>query len=112
MDPLNELSWAIGTLEGVVKSMAETTVRQVEAAEANREAMRQAIGELGKGLDALRRDVESLSEAMTSIKPTVQRMAEARLIGRGMVMGIGLIAALTGSGIALMLQKIFGGLSP
>lgn len=112
VDPLNELSRAIGTLEGVVTSMAESTARQVEAAEVSREAMRQAISALGKGLDALRHDVEALSGAVTGMKPTVERVAEARLIGRGMVMGIGLVAALTGSGVALILQKVFGGLTP
>ena len=112
VDPLNELSRAIGTLEGVVNSMAEATAKQVEATEVSSEAMRQAISALGKGLDALRHDVEALSGAVTSMKPTVERVAEARLIGRGMVMGIGLVAALTGSGVALILQKIFGGLSP
>ena len=112
VDPLNELSRAIGTLEGVVTSMAEATAKQVEAAEASREAMRQAIAALGSGLDGLRRDVEALSSVVTGMRPTVERVAEARLIGRGMVMGIGLVAALTGSGVALILQKVFGGLTP
>lgn len=112
VDPLNELSRAIGTLEGLVTSMAEATAKQVEAAEVSREAMRQAISALGSGLDALRRDVENLSDAVTSMKPTVRRMADAQLIGRGVMLGIGTVAALTGSGVALVLQKIFGGISP
>lgn len=111
VDPLNELSRAIGTLEGIVNSIAEITTRQMEVAEVSREAMRQSIAALGSGLDGLRRDVEVLSGAVTGMKPTVERVAEARLIGRGMVMGIGLVAALTGSSVALLLQKIFGGFS-
>lgn len=112
VDPLNELSRAIGILEGLVTSMAEATAKQVEEAEVSREAMRQAISALGSGLDALRRDVENLSDAVTSMKPTVRRMADAQLIGRGVMLGIGVVAALTGSGVALVLQKIFGGLTP
>lgn len=112
VDPLNEFSRAIGTLEGIVTTLAETVTRQNESAEASREAVRQTIQTLGAGLTSLRRDVELLSDAVATMTPTVKRVAEAQLIGRGVVMGVGIVAALTGSGVAFILQKLFGALSP
>lgn len=112
VDPLNELSRAIGTLEGIVASLTEAVTRQGESAEASRETVRMTIQGLGDGLTGLRRDVEILSGVVSDMTPTVNRVAEAQLIGRGVVMGIGLVAALTGSGVALILQKLFGGFAP
>jgi len=76
VDPLNELSRAIGTLEGIVTTLAETVTRQNESAEASREEVRQTIQGLGEGLTSLRRDVELLSGAVATMTPTVKRVAD------------------------------------
>lgn len=109
MDPISEISRALGALEGTVGSLAEIVRQQGKTAEDSREGVRREVRALTDAAVSLRHDVETLMAVVKEMQPTVSRMEEVRSVSRGVIIGVGAMMGLVGGGSFAFVQRIIEG---